>query len=236
VGAPPAPSRKTICIVHDIEEDVDTEVDPAACRAALGRMLAIEREHGVPATYSVLGRLFRDKAAVIRAQGDHALAFHSFDHRLDDLSQLARVREVDLQIKGYRPPRSQLTGELTDYALVYRNFEWVMCSELVFEFQQPKVENGLVKVPVYMDDWMLHTGELTRARWEPRLLYEIDHRDFVAFGLHDCYAEHWLDWYGELLEALKKRGEVVTVEEAVSRAWRAHALAPSLAATFERAT
>jgi hypothetical protein len=222
----PAPARKVICIVHDIEENVDTEVSPAECRAALVRMLEIEREHGVRATYTILGRLFRDKAAIIAAHGDHDLAFHSFDHRLDDLSQLARVREVDLQIKGYRTPRSKITAELSDYALVYWNFEWIICSERTFECQAPKVENGLVKVPIYMDDWMLHTGELTRERWEPRLLYEIRDRDFVAFGLHDCYAAHWLDWYGELLETLKGMGELWTVDQAVSQAWLRSTLTP----------
>ena len=177
-----------ICVFHDVEEDVDTAVAPAACRDALVRMLAIERARGARVTYSVLGRLFATKADAIRASGEHALAFHSYDHRVDDRTQLARVREVDLQVKGYRPPRSVITDELADYALAYWNFEWLLSSAASFGFAAPRLENGIVKIPVHLDDYPLHTRELSLEAWLDRLDAEIRARDFVAVGLHDCYA------------------------------------------------
>ena len=46
--------------------------------------------------------------------------------------QLPRCREVDYRIKGYRPPRSQITPELSDRNLLFHNFEWLasMMAEL----------------------------------------------------------------------------------------------------------
>ena len=213
----PASGRKVICVCHDIESNIDTVVPESECRAALDRMLDIERAHGVRATYQVLGRLFRDAAPVITASDTHALAFHSYDHRIGDPSQLARTREVDLQVKGYRPPQSKITADLSDYNLSYWNFEWLLSSASGFGFYEPKVQNGIVKIPVHLDDWPLQTSQLTRAQWMARLCEEIRTRDFVALSLHDCYARQWLDWYPELLTELQALGELWTCDQVVNR-------------------
>ncbi len=209
--------RKIICICHDIESNIDTNVSETECRDALDRMLAIERAHGVRTTYQVLGRLFRDVAPIIAASDSHALAFHSYDHQIGDPSQLARTREVDLQVKGYRPPQSKITADLSDYILAYWNFEWLLSSAWTFQFSVPRVENGIVKIPVHLDDWPLHSGALTRTQWMARLRAEIQRRDVVAVSLHDCYARRWLDWYPELLTELKGLGDLWTCEQMVNR-------------------
>jgi len=219
-GPTPEPAvrgAKVICICHDIESNVDTNVPERECREALDRMLAIERAHGVRTTYQVLGRLFHDIAPVIAASDSHALAFHSYDHQVGDPSQLARTRDVDLQVKGYRPPQSAITGDLSDYILAYWNFEWLLSSARSFGFQEPRVENGIVKIPVHLDDWPLHTGELTRTQWMARLRDEIAKRDTVVISLHDCYARRWLDWYPELLAELQSFGQLWTCEQVVNR-------------------
>ena len=183
--------------------------------------------HGVRATYSVLGTLWREKAPLIAAHDDHAVAFHSFDHRCEDLSQLARVRRVDLQVKGYRPPRSVITAEVTDYTLAYWNFEWLLSSARSLGCSEPRLENGIVKIPIQLDDWGLHTGEQTVAQWMQRLDALVAAHDFVAIGLHDCYARHWLDGYGELLEQLKGAGELWTCDQVVHRVRFENTLRPT---------
>jgi hypothetical protein len=213
----PASGRKVICICHDIESNIDTRVPERECREALDRMLAIERAHGVRATYQVLGRLFHDTAPIIAASDRHALAFHSYDHQVGDPSQLARTREVDLQVKGYRPPQSAITADLSDYILAYWNFEWLLSSARSLGFPEPRVENGIVKIPVHLDDWPLHTGELTRTQWMALLRDEIQKREVVVISLHDCYARRWLDWYPELLTELQGLGELWTCEQVVNR-------------------
>lgn len=212
----PATGRKVICICHDIESNVDTKVTESECREALRRMLAVERAHDVRTTYQVLGLLFRDTAAAVAADG-HALAFHSYDHKVGDPTQLARTREVDLQVKGYRPPQSKITADLSDYTLAYWNFEWLLSSASSFRFQEPRIENGIVKIPVHLDDWPLHTGALTRAQWMARLRDEIAKRDILVISLHDCYARQWLDWYPDLLTELQGLGELWTCEQVVNR-------------------
>jgi hypothetical protein len=218
--APAAPRdvvRPVICVCHDIEEDVDTAVAPADCRAALDGMLAIEAERGVGATYAILGRIFARAAPLVRAAGRHSVAFHSFDHRHDDCGQLPRVREVDLQVQGYRPPRSVITAELSAYDLAYWNFEWLLSSARSLGIDEPRLEHGIAKIPVALDDYPLHTGTTTRAAWIERLRREVASRPFVAVGLHDCYAREWLDWYPDLLAMLAEAGELCTVDDVVHR-------------------
>jgi len=218
--------HKVICITHDIEEDVDTPVGKRDCRDALARMLAIERARGVRATYCVLGALWREKAPLVAAQDDHSVAFHSYDHSLDDLHQLERVRRVDLQVKGYRPPRSVITAEVTDYALAYWNFEWLLSSARSLGCSEPRLENGIVKIPIHLDDYPMHTGELTAPQWMERLRARVATQDFVAIGLHDCYARHWLGNYCELLDWLAEAGELWSCDEVVNRVFFDSALRP----------
>ena len=160
--------------------------------------------------------LFLPGGAVLPAFG-HALAFHSYDHKVGDPTQLARTREVDLQVKGYRPPQSKITADLSDYTLAYWNFEWLLSSASSFRFPEPRIENGIVKIPVHLDDWPLHTGALTRAQWMARLRDEIAKRDILVISLHDCYARQWIDWYPDLLTELQGLGELWTCEQVENR-------------------
>lgn len=211
-AAPPGGARPTIALFHDIEEDVDTDVPREACGAALARALDLQQRRGIRVTYSILGTLFRAKEPLIAGRG-HGLAFHSHDHRIDALDQLPRVRRVDLQVRGYRPPRSLLTAELTDHALAYWNFEWLLCGARHLGFEEPRLAGGLVKIPVHLDDYRLHTGDLDRAAWLSRLRGLLARQGFVGVGLHDCYARHWIDWYGELLDELAATGDLRTCDE-----------------------
>src|SRR5262249_43169914 len=127
--APQKETKPCICLFHDIEENVDTSISVAECADNLSRMLTIERKFGVATTYNVLGTLLEQKRPEILASNpQHAIGFHSFDHRIKDLNQLGQCREVDLRVKGYRPARSELTAELSDYNLTRLNFEWLACS------------------------------------------------------------------------------------------------------------
>jgi len=51
----------------------------------------------------------------------------------------------------------------------------------------------------------------------------IDAHEFVAFSLHDCYAEHWLPHYAELLAAVAARGRLRTLDEVAADVALAHA-------------
>ena len=208
--------RPIVCVYHDIEEDVDTHVSREACRSALVRMLEIERQQEANVTYNILGNIFRRVAPLVASAGEHSITFHSYNHRLDDLQQLRRVREVDLQVKGYRPPRSVITAELTDYSLGYYNFEWLMSSESSLGFELPRLENGIVKIPVHLDDYPLATGAETYGHWFDRALKAIKVNGFVAIGLHDCYSQCWLENYRSFLDSLKSSGELQTCNQVLN--------------------
>jgi peptidoglycan/xylan/chitin deacetylase (PgdA/CDA1 family) len=204
--------RPTICLFHDTEADVDTTVPRQQCHANLVRMLATEAERGVRATYNLLGTLFAETQVMVAAHG-HALGFHTYDHALDGVDQLPRVRRLDLQVRGYRPARSLLTPELSDYRLSYFNFEWLLCSARTLGFDGCRIEGGIVKIPVHLDDYRLHTGEMTYPVWMESLRHLLATHPFVAIGLHDCYGHHWLDRFDELLVELCTAGTLKTCDD-----------------------
>ncbi len=69
VSAPEQRPARIICVYHDIEENVDTDVSAEECQGALSRMLEVERRHGVRATYNILGTLFRRAAPLVAQAG-----------------------------------------------------------------------------------------------------------------------------------------------------------------------
>jgi hypothetical protein len=221
---------KAICIVHDTERGLGHEdVDPVFARAAetaapahLDAMLGIERAHGHRTTYAVVGSFMGEVRERIEA-GGHALAFHSYDHRPADPaggaedSQLRRCRRVDYRLKGYRAPRSIITGELADDSLVYYNFEWLASSASSLGTHVPVLDRGIVKLPVLRDDFPLHRRAMSYDEWEARVFTLVDDHHVVALGLHDCYADHWLSRYPDLLDRLGRRGALTTLDELAAR-------------------
>jgi hypothetical protein len=49
--------------------------------------------------------------------------------------------------------------------------------------------------------------------WRRKALALIDAHPFVAFSLHDCYADRWLDHYEDFLGAIRDRGRFRTLDE-----------------------
>jgi hypothetical protein len=203
-----------ICIFHDIEENIDTNISVIECAHNLTTMLEIENEVGVNVTYNILGLLFHAKREEIQTSNPHhSLAFHSYNHNLDDLAQLQQCRKVDLRVRGYRTPKSCITSELSDYALTYFNFEWFASSASSLGHPDCKLENGIVKIPIQQDDFPLATKTVGYPRWEGDLLDLARAHTFFAFGLHDCYAREWLRHYPRLLGELAKIGRLVTADQ-----------------------
>jgi hypothetical protein len=232
----PLPGGATVCVHHDIERgwghlDIDEELAGRADRegpANLERMLQIEADAGVAATYSVVGLLFNQITPAVRA-GGHALAFHSFDHADTDEpgadDQLRFCRTVDYRLKGYRPARSSLGPELIGDGLALHNFEWLASSRHSFGFAEPKLEGGVVRIPIITDDFDLYRGT-AYGDWHARLFDEITstvESDVPAvFSLHDCYGEWWLDDYPPLLDRLGQIAPFATLDQVAARELLAH--------------
>src|SRR5271166_1356155 len=213
---------RIICLYHDIEQDVDTEVSKSECAAALTQMLEVEQARGVRATYNVLGTIYREIAPSILAVGSHALGLHTYDHNLDDPEQLGKARKVDLQVKGYRPARSIITPELSSYQLSYHNFEWLMSSARSLGLEEPALDRGVVRIPAHLDDYDLVKGE-SYENWMHRLRREVETRQFVSVGLHDCYSKYWIKHFKHLLEYLQHAGELWNCDDLSDRMYLANA-------------
>ena len=200
--------EKVVCVFHDLERGLghraeDSALAERADRTAgttLQAILAVESEAGVRVTYNVVGQILDEVHDELKSAG-HAVAFHSFDHGSGE-RQLARCREIDYRLKGYRPPRSLLTSETTDEQLAFHNFEWFASGRRSLGIDTPLIRNRLVRLPVTLDDFPLYTGALTYEDWERTVLEHVQRDAYTAIGLHDCYAHLWLDRYAELLDKL----------------------------------
>jgi hypothetical protein len=218
--------RPTVCLVHDIERGIGhVATDPGFARqvesrgwSPLDRMLEVEGEAGVSATYSVVGTLWNQVYDRISNAG-HEVAFHSFDHGPG--RQLLRCRQVDYRARGYRPPQSRLGWEHRAPSMIARNFDWLASSAHSLGIQQPEIRRRLVRIPIAMDDFPLHTGAMDYAGWQAQLLETIDEQAFTAVGLHDCYGDRWLDRYPDLLEHLKRRARIIRLGDVADELVRA---------------
>ncbi len=225
-------NEKTICLCHDIERGLGhLEDDPPfaelADRAApqhLKEILRIERRLNIKATYNVVGQLVPELRGAIEAD-DHCLGFHSYDHQdFTKSAQLGRCREIDYRLKGYRPPQSKITGELTDENLLLHNFEWLASSVSSLGVHRPELRHGLVKIPIAFDDWNLYRGSTTWQAWQQQALQTIERSEFVAFSMHDCYAQFWLPHYVSFLEKVAALGTFKTLNEVLNLTIMSHAV------------
>jgi peptidoglycan/xylan/chitin deacetylase (PgdA/CDA1 family) len=226
---------KTVCITHDVERGIghrDTHPEFALQAEknspdALRNMLRIEERLGVRATYHVVGALYGEIQEPIRS-GRHAIAFHSYDHRIPGdvdgtIEQLELCRQVDYRLKGYRTPQSEITPGLTDANLAHFNFEWLASSRSSLKAEVPWMSDGIVKIPVHLDDYPMFQGRVSFAEWEREFWELVDSRDFVVIGLHDCYADCWLPYYEDFLHRALQRSSLMTLDEVAAGVTLGHA-------------
>jgi peptidoglycan/xylan/chitin deacetylase (PgdA/CDA1 family) len=206
-------------------------------RESVAGMLGHERATGVRATYNVVGRLLDDVRPELEADA-HCIGFHSYDHALEprrlpaavrtllrsrqgervaglagSLDQLAACRRIDYRIKGYRPPQSRITPGLADANLLFHNFEWLASSVPSLARSEPALHDGIVRIPVHIDDFALYRDRVGFDVWKAKALETAARHDVSVISLHDCYAHLWLDGYPELLEELTALGDVRTLDE-----------------------
>ncbi len=236
-------NQKTICVCHDIERGLGhLDVDPAFARFAdhvspknLETMRAIEMQAPLKATYNVVGTIMPEIRKDIEEEG-HCIGFHSYDHKIalgglpshnpqidqSDLDrrknpwfsdQLNQCRRIDYRIKGYRPPQSKITADISDDRLCFYNFEWLASSASSVGLTQPRMVNRIVKIPILFDDFDLYKRGMRFEDWANNAINIIRRHDFVAFSLHDCYGDFWLPFYGRFLDEIRSLGEFKTLTE-----------------------
>ena len=216
-------TERTICICHDIERELGhiivapefAAIAATVSRGNLARMLEIEDRRAVRGTYNVVGCLMSEVRADIERSGNE-VAFHSHDHS-EHLNQIGSCRRVDYRIKGYRPPNSRVTSELTDDYLAYHNFEWLASSPGSIGTQHLAMRAGIARIPIRFDDFPLYKLGTSFDAWERDALKTIRDNEFTAFGLHDCYAHYWLERFDDFLAKIQALGRVETVGDVANR-------------------
>lgn len=212
--------REPSCIVtfyHDVEQDIDSEADPQACRNAVRAFLNLEKRYGMSVTYNVVGRLQAEQPDVVQwiTDAGQEVAFHSYNHHPDwnptyYADEVAACRAFSPSIKGYRSPRSQWSEETTD-ALWENGFLWSAEGD---KSPEPYfVQNGLVRLPIATDDWPVHTGRLDVTTWAAQFEALIEERSYVAIGMHDLVASYKPE---EMLSAWQALFDITRRHDAIS--------------------
>jgi hypothetical protein len=111
-----------------------------------------------------------------------------------------------------------MTSELTDDYLAYHNFEWLASSPRSIGTAEPALRGGIAYVPIRFDDFGMYRARQPFDAWAEDALSTVREHAFTAFGLHDCYAEFWLDRFDEFLVKLQDLGQLQTVGEVANRA------------------
>jgi peptidoglycan/xylan/chitin deacetylase (PgdA/CDA1 family)/SAM-dependent methyltransferase len=206
-----------------VEQDIDSEADPQACRRAVKRLLELEQRYGITATYNVVGKLFREQPDLIEwiVAAGAEVAFHSYHHFPDwqpthYSSEPALCRELSASIKGYRSPRSRW-DEATLTSLLAHGFLWNAESD---SHPVPYfIHGGIVRLPIAGDDWPVQTGKLDVDEWIACFREHLRTRRYFGFGSHDTVTsfspEERLAAWERILQIIKTEGVLaVTFSEA----------------------
>jgi len=139
------------------------------------------------------------------------------------INQLAECRNVDWRIKGYRHYQPQKISAVSDYDLCYYNFEWIAIDEKLPE-AKPTLQNRVVKIPVFCDDYEINKHHLSYEGWEKKIVERIKQSDFTAISLPDYNANYWLSHYSNFLEKVRSLGQLKTFEEVADQVFLDNAI------------
>lgn len=165
-----------------------------------------------PVSYQPISEIYRNVVNKVRKQLSLPLITNQF----------AECRSIDYRIKGYRHYQPKITSAISDKDLCYYNFEWISIDEKT-PGTRPILENRVVKMPVFCDDQEIFKRNMPYETWERKVIESIKQSNFVALGLHDCYASYWLPHYSKFLERISSLGQLRTFDEVANQVFFANA-------------
>ena len=139
------------------------------------------------------------------------------------INQFSACRSVDSRIKGYRHFQPKRTSEVRDSDLCYYSFEWIAIDDNT-PGAEPKIQNRMVKIPVFCHDYGMHKHNVTYKTWEKTVIERIKQSNFTAIGLHDCYSNYWLSHYPSFLEKICSLGQLKTFNEVADKVFLANSI------------
>jgi peptidoglycan/xylan/chitin deacetylase (PgdA/CDA1 family) len=243
-AAVPEGARAVLALLHDVEDPLPD--DPGglkSVREGTEGCLQTEACLGFRATYNLVGAFAEQIPDLVKrmvAEG-HEVASHGATHRevvsLDPASLREEVQQAEARIgrisgtriRGFRSPRSRWSGPLLDL-LAERGYLWnAELDDSPYPYPVPmEAANGLVRVPVVVDDWGYVKGRASPRDmlnlWKRKVLSAETRRCWVAIGSHPSVlgaGAGRLEAFGSFLEWVSERGiRVMTLGE-VAAWWSA---------------
>ena len=212
-----SPAQSMVTFYHDIEQNLDSDADVSQCRRMVEEFLNIERDHKISVTYNVVGKIFEQQPDLIEKiqKAGQEVAFHSYQHYSDwrpryYAEEIKLCRQVADQPAGYRSPQSRWNRK-TLKTLYENGFLWNAEAD---PQQEPYfVYKGLVRLPIFDDDWPLHTHKMNCAQWVDRYKQSLHKRSYLAFGSHDFVTaedpQQRLKAWAKVIETALNHGSVV---------------------------
>lgn len=190
----------TIC--HDYEGEYARPGLKEISRDSVKKILDIQKQQGIHATYNVVGKLFDDEPDIIRRLIDegHDIASHSYGHRVmsklnrsevyEDIQYSKEIfKKWNLNLEGFRSPQSRWNFSLMR-ALSENGFKWSAEDEslkdpyVVYKMGRQK----MVRFPIIMDDWDYIRKNITPDQMYSQLIdkvkFIIDNHSYGAIGFH----------------------------------------------------
>jgi len=191
-----------ITIFHDYEGAYARPEKEEASYYGVNRLLDIEKQYNIKATYNVVSRLFNDYPETINRiiNEGHDLASHSYAHKVitdltkkqidEDIKRSQGVfRKFGKRLQGYRTPQSRwsfaLMRSMLDNGLKWSaendraDFPYIILN---------KKTNKLFRLPIKMDDWDYIANNDTPAHMSKKLeakAKEIESKKcYGAIGFH----------------------------------------------------
>jgi len=227
------PASNMVTFYHDIEQNLDIKADARLCRQIVKEFLKLETKYGIPVTYNVVGKFFREQPDLIELilQEGQEVAFHSYNHQPDwqpryYAEEIAMCRTVSPFPCGYRSPRSEW-NRTTVKTLWEQGFLWSAEDD---RHKEPYfIYEGLVRLPIACDDWPIHTGALSVDQWVQQFPKLLNMRPYFGIGCHDCVVsfnpeERLKAWERILQIAIENQTLLVSFSEAADLFRRAATL------------
>lgn len=243
-AALPEGARAVLALLHDVEDPLPG--DPGglkSVREGTEGCLHTEARLGFRATYNLVGAFAEQIPDLVKrmvAEG-HEVASHGATHReivsLDPAALREEVQGAEARIgaisgsriRGFRSPRSRWSGPLLDL-LAERGYLWnAEADDSPYPYPVPlEAANGLVRVPVAVDDWGYVKGRASPREmlnlWKRTVLSAAERGGWVAIGSHPSVlgaGAGRLEAFGAFLEWVSERGiRVMTLGE-VAAWWSA---------------
>lgn len=194
--------RSYVTIYHDYEGEYAWPGVKKISYTAVNRILDIEKDYGIKATYNTVGKLINDTPLVIKRiiNEGHELASHSYSHgimsdmSLNELEQdiyyfKQLMKKNNIPLNGVRSPQSKWSHAQMR-VMANCGLKWSAENDKAdYPYVIKKCgDKRLIRMPITMDDWNYISLNWSSDKMFTEMLKmldsAIDNRNFAAFGFH----------------------------------------------------